>query len=74
MCFCWSSGAKGQVGALGETYLDVELLRSCAESLENVECRVAPIHILRVEVALHKLTGLFFNPGLDFVSVKPNNK
>lgn len=37
-------------------YLQVELLSGCAKSLEYIECRVAAIHIFRVEVALHKLT------------------
>lgn len=51
-------------------YLQVELLGGCAKSLENIQCRVAAIHIFRVEVALHKLTCLFFDPGLYFVSTE----
>lgn len=51
-------------------YLQVELLSGCAKSLEYIQCRVAAIHILRVEVALHKLTCLFFDPGLYFVSTR----
>ena len=51
-------------------YLHVELLSGSAESLENVESRVAAVHVLRVEVALHKLAGRFFNPGLDLVPRK----
>lgn len=51
-------------------YLQVELLRGCAKSLEYIQCRVAAIHIFRVEIALHELTCLFFDPGLDFISTK----
>ena len=46
------------------------MLSGCAKSLEYIQCRIAPIHIFRVEVALHKLTCLFFYPGLNFVSTK----
>lgn len=49
-------------------YLQVKLLSGRAKSLENIQSRVAAVDILRVEVALHKLTRLLFNPGLDFVS------
>lgn len=56
-------------------YLEVELLGGCAKSLEDIQCRVAAIHIFRVEVALHKLSRLVFDPGLYFVSTndKINN-
>jgi len=53
-------------------YLEVELLSSCAKSLEYIQCRVAAIHILRVEVTLHKFTCLFFDPGFYLVSTKGN--
>lgn len=52
----------------GGDYLQVELLSGCAKSLEYIQCRVAAIHVFRVEVALHKLTCLFFDPGFYFVS------
>lgn len=54
-------------------YLYVELLSGCAKSLEYIQRRVAPIHVFRVEIALHKLTCLFFDPGLNFVSTKEYN-
>lgn len=49
-------------------HLDVELLSGCAKSLEYIQCGVAAVHVFRVEVALHKLTGLFFDPGFNLVS------
>lgn len=49
-------------------YLQVQLLGGCAKSLEYIQCRVATIHIFRIEVALHKLTSLFFDPSLNLVS------
>lgn len=49
-------------------YLQVELLSGCAKSLEYIQRRVAAVHIFRVEVALHKLTRLLFDPGFYFVS------
>lgn len=55
-------------------YLQVKLLSGCTKSLEYIQCRVAAIHIFRVEVAFHKLACLFFNPGLNFVSVENNYK
>lgn len=51
-------------------HLDVELLGGCAKSLEYIQCGVAAVHILRVEVTLHELTGLFFDPGFNLVSEK----
>lgn len=48
----------------------MELFGGCAKSLEYIQCRVAAINIFRVEVALYKLTGLFFDPSLYFVSAK----
>ncbi len=58
----------------GVFYLQVELLSGCTKSLQYIQRRVAAIHIFRVEVALNKLTGLFFDPGLYFVSAKNNCK
>lgn len=54
-------------------YLYVELLSGCAKSLEYIQCRVAPIHIFRVEVTLHKLTRLLFDPGFNFISMEEQN-
>lgn len=51
-------------------YLQVKLLSRCAKSLEYIQCRVAAVHIFRVEVALDKFTRLFFDPGFYFVSTK----
>lgn len=62
-----------QQGAERTFHLDIKLLGGCAKSLEYIQCRVAAVHIFRVEVALHKLTGLFFNPGFNFVSAKQEN-
>lgn len=49
-------------------HLDVELLGGCAKSLEYIQCGVTAVHVFRVEVALHELTGLFFDPGFNLVS------
>lgn len=49
-------------------HLDVELLGGCAKSLEYIQCGVAAVHVFRVEVALHELTGLLFDPGFNLVS------
>lgn len=53
-----------------DMYLQAELLSGCAKSLEYIQCRVTAIHIFRVEIAFNKLTGLFFDPGLYFVSAE----
>lgn len=55
-------------------HLQVELLGGCAKSLEYIQCRVAAVHVFRVEVTLHELTGLLLDPGLYFVSENKRKK
>lgn len=48
-------------------YLQVQLFCGSTESLQDVQCRVASIHGLRIKVTLHKLAGLFFYPSLYLI-------
>lgn len=61
---------KEEEGEKKMLHLDVELLGGCAKSLEYIQCGVAAVHVLRVEVTLHEFTGLLFDPGFNLVSEK----
>lgn len=51
-------------------YLEVELFGCSTKSLQDIQCRVAPIHVLRTEVTLNKFMCLLLNPTFNFFSAR----
>lgn len=47
-------------------YLEVELFSRSTKSLEDIQRRVASIHVLGTEITLHKFMRLLFNPTFNF--------